>query len=144
MQRITNNKKWIWDNIKVDEKGCWVWKKYIAPDGYAKTSRENKCIPIHRISYEAHNGKIKKGFVIDHLCKNRACQNPSHLEAVTHKENNNRSNLNTKKTHCIRGHLLVGENLLARKGGRFCKICNRIFQKNYSLRKKTIWQKKKK
>lgn len=65
---------------------------------------------------------------IDHLCRNRACFNPDHLEQVTNQTNILRGEgataTNARKTHCIRGHELVGTNLIAsRTNGRSCRIC---------------------
>jgi hypothetical protein len=75
----------------VDEHGCWVWqaKKHggygrmtiTAPDGTQRST------PAHRASYEAHVGPIPEGLELDHLCRNAACCNPSHLEPVTRQEN---------------------------------------------------------
>ena len=89
--------------------------------------------------YKHYVGEIPKGWDIDHWCKNHACCRPGHLEAVTHQENILRgigiAALNAKKTHCLNGHLLDGENLYIRPTGRGCFECNRkrasdFYQKN--------------
>jgi hypothetical protein len=86
--------------------------------------------------FEIFKGPISGNLQIDHLCRNRACCNPEHLEAVSRKENILRgkapSAVNAKKTHCHRGHLLSLENCdkyELKFGIRKCKICT------YELRK---------
>lgn len=87
----------------------------------------------HRVAYEATVGPIPKGLQVDHLCRNRLCVNPSHLEAVTPAENKRRGfsppAINARKTHCIHGHELAGANVYYRKdrpGRRQCRECERI------------------
>lgn len=87
--------------------------------------------PAHRFSYEILVGPIPEGMELDHLCKNRRCVNPAHLEPVTHHENLIRGNgftgINARKTHCSRGHELSQDNILNRsRGGRECKTCHRV------------------
>ena len=78
--------------ISVAASGCWNWTGTLDRDGYAQYHRNRKTKKGHRISYEWHNGKIPFGLTIDHLCKNKCCVNPEHLEAVTAQENGRRHN----------------------------------------------------
>ena len=89
----------------------------------------------HRVCYEALAGRVDSHLVIDHLCRNPACVNPSHLEPVTQKTNSERGIwwssrriLRLKSiTHCPRGHEYTQANtIITRTGARSCRECNRV------------------
>lgn len=109
---------------------CWNWVGHLCKLGYGQICIGEKRPMAHRFAYELLVGLIPEGLTLDHLCRNRRCVNPLHLEPVTLRENVMRGTStpakNAKKTHCIRGHLLAGENLLSVKYGRACKECNRL------------------
>lgn len=74
---------------RLDRSGpCWIWTGCLYPTGYGLFVGNDR-LPhrAHRIAYELWKGPIPAGLVIDHLCCNRACCNPAHLEAVTQREN---------------------------------------------------------
>jgi hypothetical protein len=123
----------LWDKYEVLPNGCW--RSFCKPQltGYVRVCRreDGKKVGrmLHRIFYELHKGPIPAGMTLDHLCRNRGCINPDHLEPVTQRENLMRSPLapariNSEKTHCPQGHPYEGDNLVINnKGQRTCRIC---------------------
>jgi hypothetical protein len=107
---------------------CWDWTGEINWGGYGRFMIRKKHYQAHRFSYGLFKGAIPEGYELDHLCRNRSCVNPDHLEAVTRSTNLRRGhNYNRDKTHCPKGHLYSGENLLIRTdtGSRRCRECIR-------------------
>ena len=121
--------------IRFDPSGCWVWTGGTKGPGYGCYKRGY----AHRVSYQVFVGEIPEGKVMDHLCRNRICVNPDHLEPVTMGENTKRGTsppaVNATKTHCLRGHELSGENLFMAQGRRHCRQCHRIRGALYHARK---------
>lgn len=125
--------------------GCWLWLGKMR-HGYGVATVEMKEIPAHRFSYELLRGPIKKGLVIDHLCRVTLCVNPGHLEPVTIAENNRRGIgpaltrlRNIGLTHCPNGHPYSGGNLyLAPTGYRDCKICQRQRVRDWRARSRAV------
>ena len=117
-----------------NDKGCWLIQSPLDKDGYFIGSFHGKSVRAHRKIYEIVMGKILKGLVIDHLCKNRNCCNSEHLEVVTVKINTNRGkNFRSSKTHCIHGHEFTSQNTyIAKNGSRHCQICRTVTIKKYA------------
>lgn len=109
---------------------CWEWTGAIAANGYARKTIRGRSQSAHKISWQLANGPVPKGLCIDHLCRNRRCVNPAHLEAVSQGENLKRGDTqaakNSTKTHCLRGHEFTPENTYLHDGKRNCKACMRI------------------
>ena len=114
--------------IKITSSGCWEWGKPNHNKGYGVLCYKYKRMYIHRFIYDYFYGNLKPNLQIDHLCRNRLCVNPKHLEQVTHKTNTLRgfsfSAINSRKTHCPKGHPYSGDNLcFDYRGTRRCKKC---------------------
>lgn len=108
--------------------GCWEWTGAKNDQGYGMLceQRGSRQLRAHRVVYEAVKGPIPEGLELDHLCRNRQCVNPTHLEAVTHQVNAQRGNAGRNwaaKTHCPSGHPYDEDNTHRYKGRRFCKAC---------------------
>lgn len=116
---------------------CWTWDGGLDRYGYAaftvgRGQRKRYRLLAHRVSYLLLAGAIPDGLTLDHLCRNRACLNPAHLEPVTIRENTRRSpiapaSLNAMRTHCPSGHVLEGANVYVDgRGYRACRTCRRV------------------
>lgn len=120
--------------------GCWIWVGTIASTGYGAFSIRDRFIYAHRFSYELAKGPIPDGLQIDHLCRQRLCVNPDHLEAVTPRENNLRApgmgGLNAAKTHCPKGHPYDLTNTWFLKSGRQCRECSAARQADPEFRRR--------
>ncbi len=108
--------------------GCWLWERPLNRKGYGHAWVARKHFAIHRLSYQHFVGPIPEALQIDHLCKNRNCWNPEHLEVVTLRENIRRGDAGkpqASRTHCPQGHPYNEENTARRNGERVCKKCAR-------------------
>jgi hypothetical protein len=121
---------WTKVDMSAGPAGCWRWRACVGPDGYGRLMVQKRPVGAHRIAYELLVGPIPAGLELDHLCRNRGCCNPAHLEPVTHRENALRGvgfgGINAKKTHCPHGHPYEGANVYRDANGeRRCRECHR-------------------
>lgn len=107
--------------------GCWDWTGSMYGNGYGRlrcASRQGEL--AHRVAYEMWVGPLVEGLTIDHLCRNKRCVNPAHLEQVTITENvrrSSRSQSQMSRTHCPQGHEYTASNTLTYRGMRQCIAC---------------------
>lgn len=134
--------------FEVDESGCWNWIRSLNHAGYgqfhigSRVDHSRQMVRAHRYSYKIFVGQIPDGLTIDHLCKNRKCVNPNHLEAVDIRTNVLRGESfvakNALKTHCPKNHEYSVDNLYLYRGKRICRKCHHASAiKNY-LRKRAV------
>jgi hypothetical protein len=119
---------------------CWNWTAYRGPGGYGRFSVDGPMRMAHRVSYTFFVGPVPGGKQIDHLCRNRGCVNPDHLEPVTNYENVVRGESGAKqaaRTHCPQGHEYAGKNLIVNtNGARVCRECQNAAQRRQNAKKK--------
>lgn len=126
----------VTERATVEDRGyltpCWISNRAAQPNGYTKIGYLGATWLTHRFAYEVFVGSVPDGLALDHLCRQRACCNPEHLEPVTIRENLLRGETSTAenaaKTHCHAGHPLSGANLYIRPDGqaqRGCRTCRR-------------------
>lgn len=137
------------------ETQCWEWNGTRLSDGYGvitvyirgswdkvKLHGRYDAYLVHRLMYELFKEPIPKHLVVNHLCENKPCCNPLHLEVCTRGENilysDGLARRNAEKTHCKRGHLLAGENLLPVPKGRDCRTCQRRRVREYQARRRAL------
>jgi HNH endonuclease len=122
--------------------GCWIW---IGPlrdkkEGYGGAMWAGRAWRTHRLVYTLLKAPVPSELTIDHLCRNRICCNPDHLEVVTRRVNVERGEgvapKNFVKTHCPQGHEYTEENTYVWRDQRFCRACHKTYSNNYARRNK--------
>jgi hypothetical protein len=134
----------FWAKVdKGDGTGCWLWTglRTGLNGSYGMALKRNKVVLAHRFSYELAHGEIPDGKHLDHLCRNRLCVNPAHLEPVEPRENVLRgvgfTAENARKTHCKFGHPFDAENTyITKRGGRACRTCARGKTREWARQKR--------
>lgn len=121
----------FWSNV-IKTETCWNYR-VVSHYGYGRIGIDYRKYQAHRFSWEINVGPIPEGLDLDHLCRNRACVNPSHLEPVTRQVNLLRgvgaTATNAAKEFCKRGHEFTPENTMVRKEGwRNCRACHNAAQ----------------
>jgi hypothetical protein len=117
--------------------GCWNWTGQKVNWGYGVVTIARRKYAVHRVFYEIFVGPIPDGMMVDHMCRNRLCQNPDHMQVVTPRENVALGGL--RKTHCPQGHEYAGDNLVRTpEGDRRCRTCMNARSKAAYHRRKTL------
>lgn len=124
------------DKVTITEY-CWQWAASLDRHGYWHFVYGGKLHRAHRVSYRIFIGETESKLDLDHLCRNRACVNPKHLEQVTRSVNLKRGLLwQSKKVTCPLGHPY---DYIDKRGARRCKAClKKIAHKNYLKRKALV------
>lgn len=130
----------FWKKVdKREDDECWQWTGYLMPNGYGNFHHEGRTWLAHRLAYLFFVGELDRDLQIDHICRNRACVNPRHLELVTHRENNARGS-RAQRTHCPYGHPYSPENTYYAYRGqnrmRKCRECQRTRNRAAKRRRK--------
>jgi hypothetical protein len=119
--------------------GCWEWQSNKSHNGYGLFKIGKIDYRAHRVSLQLSGFILEPKMTIDHLCRNRACVNPEHMEQTTQKENTLRgisfSAKNAQKTHCPKNHKYDRINSRCR---RICSICENERKKNWALKHRRI------
>lgn len=127
------------DRMEKDpDTGCWNWQSSTNKGGYGIFNFKKRGTTAHRLLWETLFGEIDDDLDLDHLCRNRRCCNPQHLEPVTRHENIMRGDgpkctreRRAAITHCPRGHPYEADNLIIdRRGRRSCRACQPIYRLN--------------
>lgn len=131
----------FWAKVEVQANGCWLWTASLTATGYGRFGVGRRSERAHRVSYQALVAEIPEGSELDHLCRNRACVNPVHVEPVTHRINLLRGDgvpgRNARVTHCPNGHAYDEANTRwERDGHRRCRACERRHHRRYYLANK--------
>ena len=126
----------FWGKVVKQEDGCWKWIGCL-DDGYGRFW-DGRLVRAHRLAFEWIKKAIPKEMTLDHLCRNRACVNPDHLEVTSVKVNILRgvgiAAINSKVTHCPKGHPYDEENTyLTPDGWRDCRKCRQEAKKRWQL-----------
>lgn len=122
----------FWSRVTITATGCWIWTGAHLASGYGSFRWQGRSRVTHRVAWTALVADIAPGLQVDHLCRNRSCCNPAHLEPVTQAENLRRGHgfggINAQKDACPQGHPYDEHNTYTRPSApttRECRTCRR-------------------
>ncbi len=138
----------FWSKVNKLDNGCWRWEGHCQSSGYGKFWDGRKMVKAHRYAYKLLKGKIPPNLECDHLCRNRSCVNPLHIELVTGSENVKRGlspeltrQRQLSKTHCPYGHPYDKANTyVSPNGKRECRICRRESNRRWYRKNLTAYE----
>lgn len=138
----TDERFWAKADRSAGTDGCWPWIGAIWSRGYGSVRRAQRSKLAHRVAYELMVGPIPVGLTLDHLCRNRRCVNPGHLDPVSLAVNILRgigpTADNARKSACIAGHPFDGSNTYRLGSRRQCRACNRGAVGRYRARLRVV------
>jgi hypothetical protein len=115
--------------MEVGGSGCITLHGATSDRGYSRVKHDGRDQKGHRVAWEHLHGPVPVGLELDHLCRNRACVRPDHMEPVTHAENMARGEVfgsaQRQRTHCPKGHAYDEANTRHANGRRHCRACAR-------------------
>ena len=137
MSKVTSPQQRFWPKVQKLESGCWEWQCALT-NGYGVFWDGKRQVRAHRFSYEHfYNSSIPDGLTLDHLCRNRKCVNPKHMEIVSKGENVLRGTSlpaqNATKLSCCHGHLFTLVNTYIKDRWRYCRTCRKERARQYRL-----------
>jgi hypothetical protein len=138
----------MWRYAKRVESGCLEWQRGLSKTGYAITSNMGVTLSAHRLAWWVTYGPVEGDLVVDHICFNHRCIEPTHLQLLTSLENSRRQS-SAEKPRCKRGHLRTPENIYewTKPTGRVlrnCRICSRETDRATQLDRRRRWRAKRK
>lgn len=115
--------------VNTDEPGCWIWPGSKTKNGYGNVMtrppyvEKPRPLLVHRVTYEWFIAPIPEGMDLDHLCRNRACCNPTHLEPVSRQVNSQRGS-KYRPSQCVHGHPYPEHMKIRKNGYAMCRTCD--------------------
>lgn len=128
----------LWSKAEATPNGCWNWTSCLDRHGYGSVRYQGATRLAHRVAYVVTHGEIPKGLTIDHICRNRQCINPAHLEVASNTENMLRGMSPAARCArsqiCVAGHPFSVENTYVHNGKRWCRKCAAARSRAYYAR----------
>lgn len=124
----------FWEKVQKTA-SCWLWTAAVA-GSYGRVQYQGRVRQAHIVAWEWDNGLVPAGLELDHLCRQRLCVRPSHLEAVTHQVNMERGINQYGQERCSKGHPFDRLWMQNGKMVRRCSTCNRESRLKYEAKRK--------
>lgn len=139
---LTLSRFWSKVDKSAGDEACWPWMASLSQKGYGYFWADGRVTYGHRVSFQIHNQPISEGMMVDHICRNRACVNPSHLREVDNRVNTLENSIsvpakNAAKIECSKGHVFDTDNTgyYTDRYGRTCRFCKECKRASYQRAK---------